>query len=193
MAGIHERREFFRIRDRLEMEFRSVDQAEFLRLERIVKYNPTQVIVKPQTKKIKKQRRDDGVEGESLISFLSMLDHKLSIVIDLLTKSSIDDLYIKRYGEVEVSGSGLSFVSDVPLSEDGYAEFRLILPAFPYPKIPVLCRVVRSIKHEENLHANWELACKFLAINDFDRDLLIQYIFTREREQIRSRKDFKDQ
>lgn len=192
MNGAGERREFFRLRDRLEIEFRAVDHAEFLRLEHIVKYNPTQVFMHPQNDKAKKNKSSDNSNGEALISFLAVLDRKLSVIVDLLTKSSVDDLYTRRYVELEISGSGLSFVSDVPLPENGYAEFRLMLPLFPYPKIPVLCRIVRSVKREENSQVDWEIACKFLAINDSDRDLLIQYIFGREREQIRSGKGLED-
>ena len=192
MADNGERREFFRIKDRLEIEFRGLDQADFLRLERIVKYNPTQMLIEHPTNKIKSERQNEGAETEHLISSLSLLDRKLSIIIDLLTKSRADDLYTRQYGEIEISGSGLSFASDEPLPENGYAEFRLMLPSFPYPKITALCRVARSIKREENSHVSWETACEFVAINDFDRDLLIQYIFSREREQIRAGKDSGD-
>ena len=193
MSGVDERREFFRIKDRLEIEFRNVDQMEFLRLEHIVKYNPTQAFVQSQSARPKKNKPGGGVDSEPLVAFLGMLDRKLSIIIDLLTKSSADDLYTKRYVEMEISGSGLSFISDVPLPENGYAEFRLMLPIFPYPRIPVLCRVVRSTEREENSHISWAIACKFLAINDSDRDLLIQYIFGKERERIRSGKGIEDQ
>ena len=192
MTTASERREFFRVKDRLEVEFRDIDEAEFLRLEHIIKYNPTQVVLDPQFGEANKKKPKDGANGDTLIPFLGMLDRKLSIIIDLLTKTGGEDLYTKRYVEIDISGSGLSFVSDVPLAERGHAELRLLLPVFPYPKIPVLCRVVRSLKRETNAHADWEIACKFLAINDSDRDLLIQYIFTREREQIRSRKGIED-
>ncbi len=192
MTTASERREFFRIKDRLEVEFRDIDEAEFLRLEHIIKYNPTQVISSPQFSEAIKKKPKDGSDGDTLVPFLSMLDRKLSVIIDLLTKTGSESLYTKRYVEIEISGSGLSFVSDVPLAERGHAELRLLLPVFPYPKIPVLCRVVRSVKRERNAHADWEIACKFLAINDSDRDSLIQYIFTREREQIRSRKGLED-
>jgi hypothetical protein len=192
MTGGGERREFFRIKDRLEIEFRAVDYAEYLRLERIVKYNPTQVFTQPQNGRVKKKRGGDGADGEALISYVGTLDRKLSIILDLLTKSKLDDLYTRRYLEVDISGSGLSFMSDVPLPENGYAEFHLMLPVFPYPNIPVLCLVVRSTKREANSSADWEIACKFLAINDSDRDLLIQYIFGRERERIRSEKGLED-
>ena len=191
MTGGGERREFFRIRDRLEIEFRAVDQTEFLRLERIVKYNPTQVFAQPQNSRPKK-KSGDGSDGEALISYLGKLDRKLSVILDLMAKSKLDDLYTRRYVEIEISGSGLSFVSDVPLPENGYAEFRLMLPVFPYPNIPVLCRVVRNVKREEDSRVDWEIACKFLAINDSDRDLLVQYIFGRERERIRSEKGLED-
>ncbi len=191
MTGGGERREFFRIRDRLEIEFRAVDHTEFLRLERIVKYNPTQVFAQSQNSRPKK-KPGDGSDGEALISYLGKLDRKLSVILDLMTKSKLDDLYTRRYVEIEISGSGLSFVSDVPLPENGYAEFRLMLPVFPYPNIPVLCRVVRNVKREEDSRVDWEIACKFLAINDSDRDLLVQYIFGRERERIRSGKGLED-
>jgi hypothetical protein len=191
MAGGGERREFFRIKDRLEIEFRSVDHAEYLRLERIVKYNPTQAFTYQPSNRPKK-KQGDGSDGEALSSYLGTLDRKLSIILDLLTKSKLDDLYTRRYVEVEISGSGLSFISDVPLPENGYAEFRLMLPVFPYPNIPVLCRVVRNVKREQDSRLDWEIACKFLAINDSDRDLLVQYIFGREREQIRSEKGLGD-
>ena len=188
---VGERREFFRVRDRLEIEFRVVDQEEYLKLGRMVKYNPTQVFVQPPQERIKKSE-PFGSDGESLLSYLTVIDRKLSIITDILTKPRVDDLYTKRYVDIEISGSGLSFVTDVSLPENGYAEFRLILPVFPYPKIPALCRVVRSVKHEENSHPQWDTACKFLTINDSDRDLLIQYIFGREREQIRSGKGIED-
>ena len=192
MSTVSERREFFRIKDRLEVEFRDVDQAEFLRLEHLIKYNPTQVVLNPELNGAKKRKPKDASDGDALISLLGMLDRKLSVILDLLSKTGSDELYTKRYVEIEISGSGLSFISDVPLAENGHAELRLLLPVFPYPKIPILCRVARSLKREKNSHADWEIACKFLAINDSDRDLLIQYIFAREREQIRSRKGLED-
>ena len=192
MSGAGERREFFRVKDRLEIEFRAVDHTEFLRLERIIKYNPTQVFMQPQNEGNKKSKSSYSPDGEGLTSLLAMLDRKLSVITDLLTKSCVDDLYARRYVDIEISGSGFSFVSDVDLPQNGYAEFRLMLPLFPYPKIPVLCLIVRSLKREENSHIDWEIACKFLAINDFDRDLLIQYVFGRERERIRSGKGLED-
>lgn len=192
MTVAGERREFFRIKDRLEIEFRAVDHDEFLRLERIIKYNPTQVFVQPQKERPKKDGAQRSPDGEAVLSFLAMIDRKLSVLTDLLTKPCANDLYSRRYVDVEISGSGLSFSSDVSMPEDGYLEFRLVLPIYPYPKIPVLCRVVRSRKREENSHVEWETACKFLTINDSDRDLLVQYIFGREREQIRSGKGLGD-
>ncbi len=192
MSGVRERREFFRIRDRLQIEFRPVDHEEFLRLERIVKYNPTQTFASPQPNSAKKRKNGDDSDKEAIISYLVMLDRKVSMILDLLAKSKVDDLYTRRYLDVEISGSGLSFISDVPLPEKGYAELHLMLPVFPYPNIPVLFQVVRNVKHERDSRVDWDIACKFLVVNDADRDLLVQYIFEREREQIRSEKGLED-
>jgi len=186
-----ERREFFRIKDCIEIEFRPVESAELLKLERIIKYNPTQSLSHPPSDKIAGSitlESSDQSDPATLISYLGELNRKLSTIIDLLSKTNGDGVYTRRYTELEISGSGLCFLSDVHLPQHGYAAFRLILPISPYCKIPVLCYVVRSLKVEGSSAEEWDTACKFVAINDSDRDLLVQYIFGRERERIRSEK-----
>ena len=44
MSGEPERREFFRVTDRIPLEFRPISRDEFGRLEDVIRYNSTQVV-----------------------------------------------------------------------------------------------------------------------------------------------------
>jgi hypothetical protein len=188
-----EKREFFRIRDRLEIEFREIDRQEFLELEHEIKYRPSQLYALSSRMTIAEDGRQwQGDDKEMLIPYLRAIDRKVSAVLDLLSRSERQDsqakLFTAWYGEVDISGAGLSFVLQTPIHEATLLHLKVMLPIFPYPMIQTLCEAIR---HEEILtedSTGWNNALKFLVINDIDRDLLINYIFDKERERIRLRK-----
>ena len=124
-------------------------------------------------------------EGQLLGSFLIMLDEKLSAIMDLLTEAKTDERFITCHGGVEISGSGLSFTSQVPLLKGDHLELRIQLPVYPYQLIPALCEVSTARKRNTRARGVCRVACRFVAIADADRDTLVNYIFIRERETIR--------
>lgn len=187
-------REYFRIRDRIEIEFREIDKEEFLQLEREIKYRPSQLAGLNG----RMTHTEDGLkcedDKEALIPFLKLIDRKISAILDLLSKSSQDlqgsqaKLFTAWYGEVDISGAGVSFVLQTPIHKETLMHVKLMLPIFPYPTVHALCEAVRHREISNEDSTGWENALKFLIINDLDRDLLISYIFNREREQIRQHK-----
>jgi c-di-GMP-binding flagellar brake protein YcgR len=88
-----------------------------------------------------------------------------------------------------MSGAGIQFESDVSLGEGDLTELKIIVPLFPYPKITALCEVVRTERLGGDTPNNFTIALKFLVINENDRDLLINYIFVKEREYLRQKKE----
>jgi hypothetical protein len=187
------RREFFRIKDRLTVEFRVIDYEEYARLESLIKYSSTQVagdtdeVALSNTRNLKVEEDRDPV-----CSILRMLDRKLDVILDLLRKPDGGEAYTRRCVDLVISGSGLKFMSDVFLKEGAYVEFKVVLPVSPHPKVTALCQVQRTENREVNQNPGWEIALKFLTINEEDRDLLINYIFRKEREQIRQKKELTD-
>jgi hypothetical protein len=191
---MNEKREFFRIRDQLEIEFREIDKKEFVQLEHEIKYRPSQIFECSTYKMQGENTRREEDQKEILIPYLKIIDRKLSAILDLLSRSSHDlkcaqaKLFTAWYGELEISGAGLSFVLPTHFAVETLLHLKIMLPIFPYPTIHTLCEAIR---HREVLIdgvANWKNALKFRAINDLDRDLLIGYIFDKEREQIRLQK-----
>ncbi len=65
---------------------------------------------------------------------------------------------------------------------------KIVIPVFPYPKITALCEVVRAQGLISDT-GRFAIALKFLVINEKDRDILINYIFVKEREYLRQKKE----
>ncbi len=187
-----EKREYFRVGVRLPIEFRTITREEYLDLESTVKCSNgwRADSIKEVNSLMELVAQSDAVEDKSqLYAYVRMVDKKLDMILDILNKSKDDGTYISRNLDVNIGGAGIRFVSDVNLRVGAYVELKAILPMLPYPKITALCQVTRNrIVAQPDAAANWEVALKFLTIHEDDRDLLIRYIFARERESIRDKK-----
>ena len=188
-----EKREYFRVGVRLPIEFKTISYDEYLNLENVIKCSTTQIVDSVNEFSFLRDMiaNDDVAQKKKgqIYAYVRMIDKKLDIVLDLLTRSKDEKTYIKRHVDVNIGGAGMRFVSDVNLSVDAYVELKVVLPILPYPKITALCKVTRSKNVvQANGAVNWEVALKFLTINEDDRDLLINYVFARERESLRSKK-----
>ena len=176
-----ERREFFRISDRLLLEFREVSHRGIPGAGK----NPERSGPFP---------RSCGVRGRcaagalrfrknKLYAYLESIDRKLDAVIELL--SNKDSRFQSAYIDVTISGSGLKYCSAVKLDEGACLELRIGLPPFPGRRIRALGRVVRVNPARTEDGEGWETAVGFAAISEKDRDALIGYIFSKERECLR--------
>lgn len=189
-----EKREFFRIKDRLEIEFRGINKQEFLQLEREIRYRPSQLYA-DNTRAIQYEEGRKWEDDKDIqTAYLRLIDRKVSAILDLLSRYSRDrdlsqaKLFTAWYGEADISGAGLAFILQTPFKEGDLVHMKVMLPIFPYPTIHALCEAVRQREVPNEDSTGWKNAFKFLVINDLDRDLLISYIFDKEREQIRLHK-----
>lgn len=189
-----EKREFFRIRDQLEIEFREIDKKEFAQLEHEIRYRPSQVFEASSLKVPDEDGRTGENDKETLVPYLRIIDRKLSAILDLLSRASHDlrvgqaKFFTAWYGEIEISGAGLSLIMPTPFTAGTLLHLKVMLPIFPYPTIHTLCEALRHRETLVNGVPHWKNALKFRTINDLDRDLLVSYIFDKEREQIRLHK-----
>jgi hypothetical protein len=181
--GGDEKREFFRIRDRLLVQFRQVSFEESLLLEKSLKH--TFSFLSPSDPRTSELPTSPAFIRD-LFTYMEVLDRKLNMIIDVLSRK--DDAFHSKYLEVDISGAGVRFSSDCRLDEGSYMEMRIILPCFPDVRIGALGRVIRSHQSSPAGADAWETAVRFVAMSDNDRDILINYVFAREREHLRVRK-----
>jgi hypothetical protein len=188
MTQGHERRSFFRIHDRLIVEFRQITPEDFTKLKNVIQYNSTQIIDKIMETHLLADRELKG-ENEEIFAYSRMMNKKLDMIIELLSKSLYGEIYQSVQTEINLSGAGVQFESHIVLKEGDYTELKIVVPIFPYPKITALCQVVRTESVQGSSTANnFRIAMEFLVINEKDRDLLINYIFEKEREYLRQKK-----
>lgn len=178
-----ERREFFRVKDRLFVEFRVVDEEESRVLEKTLReLNPASELLTGQAEFAPP---DDAFGKGEIFAYLEMLDRKLNMVIDLLSRK--EHVYHGSYMDVTLSGSGIKYASETKLDEGVSMEVRLVLPVFPGARIVALGKVVRSRRLSAEGKDAWETAVSFAAISERDRDILVRYVFSKERKTLRTR------
>jgi hypothetical protein len=118
-----------------------------------------------------------------------MIDKKLDMLVDFLYKPKKDELFHTSYTEVEVSGNGVKFITDLVINGGDYIEIKVVIPRFPYPKITALAQVLRGEECFVKETKYCEVIARFIVINEEDRDLLINYIFVKDRERLRLKKE----
>jgi len=187
---LDDRREYFRIKDRLVIEARAISDEGFLQLDNKIRYNPTQIIDRGcDMHFLKECISSDDKEKNQVLSYLVTINKKLDMLIDFLYKPEKDELYHSSHMEVEVSGNGIKFFSDLEMQGGDYAELRIEIPRFPHPKITALAQVLKGEDCFVNGSKYREIIARFIVINEEDRDLLIHYIFTKDRERLRLKKE----
>jgi len=188
--GFDDRREYFRIKDRLAIDVRLISDDEFLELENTIRYNPTQIVDKSYDMHfLKESISHDEKEKSQILSYLVMIDKKLDMLIDFLYKPKKDELFHGSFAEVEISGNGIRFYTDLEIHGGDYIEIRIVIPRFPYPKITALAQVLKGEECYMDEMKYCDTIARFVVINEEDRDLLINYIFVKDRERLRLKKE----
>jgi hypothetical protein len=132
-----------------------------------------------------------GSQEETLYRCLKMIDKKLNFVIEQLISPS-DQRGSKFNDVVELSGSGLKFLSDTVFPEGALLRMELIMPtAFEF-KIDLIAKVLRVEKmaiQEEANGESYSIAVHFTEIDEKARDAIIETIFKKQRKLIRLQKE----
>ena len=163
--------------------FSSLDEGDAGRM-------PTQNVIAGPIDEIIDQMAT-GSQEETLYRCLKMIDKKLNFVIEELISpsnqsgSTFNDV-------VELSGSGLKFLSDTAFPEGTLLRMELIMPtAFEF-KIDLIARVLRVEKlaiEEKTDGESYSVAVHFTEIDEKARDAIIETVFKKQRKLIRLQKE----
>lgn len=135
-------------------------------------------------------QRDDRAEfaevEREILKVLVGLDAKIDAVIHFLGSGDRRPLALFNPRWVDLGGSGIRFIVPDPVGEGDHVELRLQLPDFEGAPVPILGRVIRVVPSPRKDEPGSEVAVRYDLIEEEDRDRIIRYIFTRQREAIRS-------
>jgi c-di-GMP-binding flagellar brake protein YcgR len=121
---------------------------------------------------------------------LARIDRKLSLILSILAESSSRKNYMNQALVQDISEFGLSFghYTDFPIGT--YMEIGLVLPYTEGRLMDIMGRVVRVLADEENVSNEPNMfGFEFTDILGSDQNEIVQWIFTKQREEIRRRRE----
>lgn len=134
-----------------------------------------------------------GSKEETLYRCLKMMDKKLNFVIEQMTTPP-DQPGRTLNDVVELSGSGLKFLSETAYSENTLLKIDLIMPGTFEFKVTLIAKVIRTDKLKPKGKGGlgpFAVAVHFTEIDEKARDAIIETIFRKQRKLIRLEKEKK--
>ncbi|MDR1657396.1 MAG: PilZ domain-containing protein [Deltaproteobacteria bacterium] len=121
---------------------------------------------------------------------LARIDRKLSLILSILAETSARKNYMNQAMVQDISEFGLSFGHHTQFPIGSYLEIGLILPYTDGRLMDILGRVVRQLDSEENMISEPHVyGFEFTDVLSSDQNEIVQWIFTKQREEIRKRRE----
>jgi len=126
---------------------------------------------------------EPGSEAKRLYRCLQLINNKLNFVIERLVNGSSE---ARSPGDaIEISGSGLKFITDESLSPGSLLRMNLLLPESFHFEMELLAEVVRVDREGDR----YLVASDIVAIDEDYRDAIIQAVFKKQRQEIRNERN----
>lgn len=172
-----ERREYFRIDDFIPVIFKKVDNNCLCRSPRLISGYGYE-------REINLDTQDESI-NPALWNLLISINRKLEFLIERLALES-EGLTKIDYQNVNLSASGIRFISNEKFNKGDGVEVKMLLPTHPPTGIIAYGCVVRAEDREDG---RYNVALKFSNMNDDVRDEVIRYTINRQREMLKRNKD----
>jgi hypothetical protein len=122
--------------------------------------------------------------------FLLYLDSKLNLIVSLMADNLSRKDYEYKGWVLDVSESGLGFISPMRLPVGTNVEMGIVLPNQPYKTIDVAGEVVRDYQNiDGDYKGQYTVGISFFDILSQDEDAIVRWVFQKQREEIRRRKE----
>ena len=134
----------------------------------------------------RKEETKISTADQLILNLLIGINEKLDTMIKILSEgeASKTNLSFKQACYINISGSGLRFITKEKITPGTFLKIHILIPLFPSFVITTLAQAVRSDEREDK---KYEIGARFVAIHEDDRDALIRYIFIRQRKLLRQR------
>ncbi len=130
----------------------------------------------------------EGIEP-GMARVLTEIDRKLNLLLRLMVENRLTDIEQDLCHEVNLSGGGLRLTLPHQLSPGAKIGLEITLPIFPPIPLFTIAEVIRVAPSETAKESStlFETALKFIEIDEDDREMIIRYVFKRQRHTLRNR------
>lgn len=166
-----ERREYFRVKDVLQIGLKKFPSFEVVPMSRILGY--------PGSINLDMNVAPDTVDP-FIVRQLQSIHQKLDAILEYvcLDKFGFTNL---EYKEVDISAGGLRVKTTEFFEEGDILEIKMILPTAP----PLYLICYGRVKRCSNCIEQNEVALEFVSISEDIRSLIMKYVLQRQRQDIR--------
>jgi hypothetical protein len=120
---------------------------------------------------------------EDVVRFLKALDAKLDMLVGYITQNRLKQEYRETVHVVELSGSGMRFISKSDFDPKQPIEVVIVLSRYPLKVASAAGRISRADEEDDK---SWVM--EFSHIRESDLERIVQFVFSEERERIREKK-----
>jgi len=124
-----------------------------------------------------------------IINALIDINLKLNLVLSMLSGEGKTDVFTQKPTEVSLSEGGIGFTTSEKVQEGKLLELKMLLPVFPIALIEVWGKVVRATPLPEG---GYRIGVQYINIKEEDQNIIVHYIFKKQRESLRTQKDRKE-
>ncbi len=184
-----ERREHYRIKDEVVLQYRRLAESTCEQLAgRVGDSLPNAFSIKARFLALDQRMIPALKQIEStspaVARYLCLLDQKLGILAEYITRQELDALRSEPV-EVDISAGGIAFGTDIPIERGALLELQLLLlPSLV--GIQAYGRVVYC-KPAPGPSPAYRVGVRYECIQEEDRDLIAQHVLHRDAERLRKR------
>ena len=130
----------------------------------------------------------EEVDLRLLYELIYQANLKMDRILDILEDKRAEKYAVSKNENVNISGAGIRFIADQAFSIGDIIALRIFLPLATQTQIDVLGEVRKVTKSEKK--GRYCIAVKFVELSEDDREMIIRYVFKRQREIIRITSDY---
>lgn len=130
----------------------------------------------------------EEVNLKLLYKLIYQLNLKMDRILDILEGESIKKYIVSENEYINISGAGVRFITDQAFSIGDIIAFRIFLPLATQSHIDVIGKIIRVTKKKER----YCIAAKFVELSKDDQEMIIKYVFKRQREILRLSSDYSE-
>lgn len=184
-TGRANRRSYARVDDLLKIDYQKISQKEYKKYE-----GNTDGIFKNIFGEPFRTPEIEEIDLDLLYKLIYQANLKMDRILEMLESREADRYASVDTEYVNISGSGMRFTTRQGFSIGDILALRIFLPSVLSAWMTVLGKVTSST--ELSSKEGYSTAVHFIGLSEDDREMIIRYVFNRQRELLRVTSDMKD-
>lgn len=190
---MEERRQYFRIDDRISLSYRVVqtgDAEEEINRARqgyaeLAELRSSLFVIDARMDDICNElKRDFPLIAE----LVTLVNRKIAVHEKLIGLDDYDENVMSPARDVNLSANGVAFEAETPMVEGSHLKIEMVT----YPEhyyIPVYARVVSCRKSNEDKASGYTIAVEYEAISEKDREHIMHHVFAKQAGDIKKQRE----